>query len=65
MYIYVCIGYFEATRGYVNESHIPEGPQNNLLILHMDEVDLRDNCKEMLLFRGSFGMRIESAEIIQ
>ena len=64
----VYIGYFETARGYViystraqpevNESHIPEGTQNNLLIFHMDEVDLRDNCKEMLSFRGSFGMRI-------
>ena len=51
----IYIGYFEATRGYViysprawsevNESHIPKGPQNNLYMFHMDEVDLRDNCK--------------------
>ena len=34
----------------VNESRIPEGIQNNLLIFHTDEVDLKDNCKEMLLF---------------
>ena len=64
----VYIGYFEAARGYViyltraqpegDESHIPGGTQNNLLIFHMNEVDLKNNCKEMLLFRGSFGMRI-------
>ena len=41
-----------------------EGAQNDLLIFHMDKVDLRDNCKEMLSFRGSFEMRIKSAEII-
>ena len=54
------MGYFEATHGYViyspratpsvSESHIPEGPLNNLLIFHMDEVNLRDNYKEMPLF---------------
>ena len=33
----------------VNESHILEGRQNNLFIFHMDEVDLKDNRKEMLL----------------
>ena len=34
----------------MNESHIPEEPQNNLLIFHMDEADLSDNCIEMVLF---------------
>ena len=54
------MGYFEATHGYViyspratpsvSGSHIPEGPLNNLLISHMDEVNLTDNYKEMPLF---------------
>ena len=36
-----------------------------VLLFHKDEVDLGDNCKEMLLFRRCFGMRIQSAKIIQ
>ena len=32
---YMYIGYFEATRGLCDKSHIHEGPQNNLLIFHM------------------------------
>ena len=54
----VCIGYFEATRGYVNELHIPDGLQNDLLIFLIGEIDLRDNYKEILLFCGFSGMHI-------
>ena len=32
--------------------HIHEGPKNNLLIFHMDEVDRRDNGKQLLYQRG-------------
>jgi hypothetical protein len=31
----ISIGYFEATRGYVIYSHIPEVSQNNVLIFHI------------------------------
>ena len=33
--------------------HTPQGPQNNVLIFHMDEVDRRDNDKRMLLLEGN------------
>ena len=42
---------------WVNEGP-PQGASYNLLIFYMDEVDLRDNCKEMLLFLVSFEMDI-------
>ena len=45
--------YSQRAKLEVNESYITSLPQNDLLIFHMDEVDLRDNYK-----RGSFGMRI-------
>ena len=44
-------GYLEATRGYVNKSHIHEVPQNNWLIFHMGEVSHGQGInRDMILF---------------